>query len=139
MYNLSEYFKKARLERNLTQKQVADGIGISEQSYQRYEYGKVVPSANILLALANFFDVPLDFLVGRPPYDNWELVMQCRKELCEFIEDWYGIESTFTEHLPMSDFVRLFSALFARVAQDPETGHIAFYPSMQRTKIKLFD
>ena len=136
--NFSERIKLLRTSNNFTQKDVYTAIGVAPIVYQRYEYGRS-PSYENLLAIANFFDVPLDFLVGRPPYDNWELVMQCRKELCEFIEDWYGIKSVFTEHLPMSDFIRLFSALFARVAQDPETGHIAFYPSMQRTKIKLFD
>lgn len=65
MYNLSVQFKKIRIERNLTQKQVADGIGVAEQAYQRYEYGRTVPSALVLLALADYFDVSLDYLVGR--------------------------------------------------------------------------
>lgn len=65
MYNLSVQFKKIRIERNLTQKQVADGIGVAEQAYQRYEYGRTVPSALVLLALAGYFDVSLDYLVGR--------------------------------------------------------------------------
>ena len=62
---LNEAFKRCRQMRNFTQKQIADGIGISEQAYQRYEYGKVVPSALVLVDLANFMDVSLDYLVGR--------------------------------------------------------------------------
>lgn len=65
MVNLGIYFKKIRIEKNLTQKQVADGIGIAEQAYQRYEYGRTVPSAFVLIALADYFDVSLDYLVGR--------------------------------------------------------------------------
>ena len=65
MAELSAQFKKIRTEKGLTQKQVADGIGITEQAYQRYEYGKTVPSALVLIALADFFDVSLDYLVGR--------------------------------------------------------------------------
>lgn len=65
MYDLSAQFKKIRKEKNLTQKQVAVGVGISEQAYQRYEYGRIVPSALMLIALADYFDVSLDYLVGR--------------------------------------------------------------------------
>lgn len=62
---LSEAFKRSRKLKKATQKQVADGIGISQQAYQRYECGKVVPSALVLIDLANFLDVSLDYLVGR--------------------------------------------------------------------------
>lgn len=65
MVNLAAQFKKVRTERNLTQKQTAEGIGVTEQAYQRYEYGKVVPSATVLIALADYFDVSLDYLCGR--------------------------------------------------------------------------
>ena len=65
MVNLAAQFKKVRTERNLTQKQTAEGIGVTEQAYQRYEYGKVVPSATVLIALADFYDVSLDYLCGR--------------------------------------------------------------------------
>lgn len=65
MYDLGSRFKTVRKEKDLTQKQVADGIGVPERQYQNYEYGKHTPSALILIALADFFDVSLDYLVGR--------------------------------------------------------------------------
>lgn len=76
MHNLATQLKKIRLEKNLTQKQVAEGIDITEQSYQRYEYGRVVPSAAILIALAQYFDVPLDYLAGNGIFANWEDVIE---------------------------------------------------------------
>lgn len=54
-----------RKSRNLTQKQVYEAIGMSAIGYQRYEYGDREPSFQKLLALANYFDVSLDYLVGR--------------------------------------------------------------------------
>lgn len=65
MHDLAARFKRARIASKLTQKQVAEGIGVTEQAYQRYEYGKVVPSALVLIALADFYDVSLDYLCGR--------------------------------------------------------------------------
>lgn len=71
MVELAKQFKKVRMENHRTQKQAAEALGISEQAYQKYEYGKVVPSALVLIALADYFDVSLDYLVGRS--DNPEI------------------------------------------------------------------
>ena len=65
MDNLGAQLKSFRQSQGFTQKQVAEGIGIAEQAYQRYEYGKIVPSALVLIAIADFYKVPLDDLVGR--------------------------------------------------------------------------
>jgi transcriptional regulator with XRE-family HTH domain len=65
VYNLGARFKKVRVEKGCTQKQVAEGIGITDRQYQYYEYGKQTPSALILCALADYFDVSLDYLTGR--------------------------------------------------------------------------
>ena len=62
---LSDAFKRFRKYAKITQKQAAQDAGVGERLYQSYEYGKVVPSATVLIALADFFDVSLDYLVGR--------------------------------------------------------------------------
>jgi len=54
-----------RKERHLTQKQVAEGTHITEIAVQNYESGRRKPSYDILIALADFFDVSLDYLVER--------------------------------------------------------------------------
>jgi transcriptional regulator with XRE-family HTH domain len=54
-----------RKERGLSQKQVADEAGISEVGYRFLEKGHSKPSFDMLIALADFFDVSLDYLVGR--------------------------------------------------------------------------
>lgn len=54
-----------RKSRNLTQKQVYESIGMSALGYQRYEYGDRRPGIDKLIALADYFDVSLDYLVGR--------------------------------------------------------------------------
>ena len=50
---------------NLTQQQVADALGISRVNYTRYENNTVNPDFDTLVALADFFDVTLDFLFNR--------------------------------------------------------------------------
>ena len=61
----SERLIELRKARNLTQKQVYEGIGMSMLGYQRYEYGEREPSYQKLIALADYFDVSLDYRCGR--------------------------------------------------------------------------
>ena len=62
---IGESFKRFRKEFNLTQSNVADKLGILQQSYYKYETDKVKPSAEIILDLANAYDVSADYLLGR--------------------------------------------------------------------------
>lgn len=54
-----------RKARHLTQKQVAEGVNITEVAIQNYEAGRRKPNYDILIALADYFDVSIDYLVGR--------------------------------------------------------------------------
>lgn len=63
--NLNEALKRCRKLRKATQKQAASAAGVSVGMYQFYEYGRNEPTAGVLIALADFFDVSLDYLVGR--------------------------------------------------------------------------
>lgn len=60
---IAESLKRFRKNRGLTQKQVAAVLGTSQQTYQAYE-GKSVPSASIIVKLANHYKVSADYLLG---------------------------------------------------------------------------
>lgn len=61
---LSDALRRFRQDFGLTQKQVASAAGVTEQVYQQYEYGKVVPRVSILIRLSETFNVSLDYLAG---------------------------------------------------------------------------
>lgn len=63
--SLPDALRRFRKLRKVTQKQAASAAGVAERVYQSYEYGKVVPAVTVLIALADYFDVSLDYLVGR--------------------------------------------------------------------------
>lgn len=65
MSQLSDALKRFRKEYKVTQKHAAEISGVAERVFQSYEYGKVVPTISVLIRLADFFDVSLDYLVGR--------------------------------------------------------------------------
>lgn len=57
--------KFLRKEQKLTQKTVADNIGIAQQTYAGYESGKHEPSIEIAIRLAEFYGLSLDYITGR--------------------------------------------------------------------------
>lgn len=63
--SLSEALRRFRKSVKITQKQAAEVAGVAERVYQSYEYGKVIPTATVLIAIADYFDVSLDYLCGR--------------------------------------------------------------------------
>ena len=62
---IGDSFKRFRQEKGLTQQQVAKALDIQKSAYQRYERGKVVPAATVIINLADFFNVSADYLLGR--------------------------------------------------------------------------
>ncbi len=57
--------KALRTKRGISQQALADAMGISQQSVNRYENHKVEPDIALLISMANYFEVSVDFLVGR--------------------------------------------------------------------------
>ena len=62
---LAERLKQCRKAKGLTQKEVAIHCDITEKAYQNYERMTREPKLEILLKIADMFDVSLDYLVGR--------------------------------------------------------------------------
>lgn len=61
---IGERIKKFRKERDLTQEEVASHLGISFQAISKWERGDGYPDISTLPALANYFQVTVDELIG---------------------------------------------------------------------------
>ena len=59
--------KELRTKRGLSQKEVSDALPCSVTVYSRYETGAREPSIDVLIRLADFYQITLDELVGRAP------------------------------------------------------------------------
>ncbi|MGM9636520.1 MAG: helix-turn-helix domain-containing protein [Eubacteriales bacterium] len=61
---ISENIRKYRRERNITQEQMAQAIGISPQSVSKWECGDGYPDITLLPRIANYFGITIDTLMG---------------------------------------------------------------------------
>lgn len=65
MVSFAERLQEIRLQRKMTQKEVAEQLKMTERSYQHYEGGTRRPNYEGLVALADLLDVSTDYLLGR--------------------------------------------------------------------------
>lgn len=61
----SERLKLCRENKRWKQREVADAVGVNLRTYQGYEGGRSEPKYETLVALADFFEVSVDYLLGR--------------------------------------------------------------------------
>jgi len=87
--------RKLRKEQNLTQKQIADKLGVNRATVAGYETKGMEPGYNTLNKLAEMFNVSADYLLGRTnqrqPYDNDEKIDKIKEALSEdqdLLEFW---------------------------------------------------
>ena len=57
--------KELRNEKKIKQKEMAEFLGCTDRNYQKMAYGEINVPALTLIKLADYFDVSLDYLVGR--------------------------------------------------------------------------
>ena len=65
-----ERILKLLSDRNITQKQLADGINVSTGNISDWKSGRAKPSIEVLSRIADFFNVSVDYLVGRTEIPN---------------------------------------------------------------------
>lgn len=60
-----ERIRTLRLEHDLSQAQVAQAIHVSQRAYSHYETGTRSIPVEILIALCDYYQVSVDYIVGR--------------------------------------------------------------------------
>lgn len=88
----SERIKKLREENNISQIDLAEYLGISQQALSKWENGKNEPDNDSLIKIAKYFNVSTDYLLGNSesrsniqPYENEleKVLFSKAKELSE--------------------------------------------------------
>ena len=57
--------KKLRESRRIYQREIAEALGVTTRAYQFYESGRSEPKIKTLIAIADYYRVSIDYLVGR--------------------------------------------------------------------------
>ena len=57
--------KSIREDRDIKQKDLAAYLNVSQNTYSQYETGIISLTADVLIKLADFYDVSIDYLLDR--------------------------------------------------------------------------
>lgn len=68
MKKFAERLKEIRLEKNVTRKSLALNLEVSERLISYWENDERECSFEMLIKIAEFFDVSIDYLLGRTEY-----------------------------------------------------------------------
>ena len=78
--------RKLRIDAKLTQQQLADVLGTTQQSINKYENHDVEPDISALIILADYFHTTIDYLVGHTTDQT---------KMLELNEDEYSLIQNF--------------------------------------------
>ena len=85
MLYLSQNIKRFRLQKNLTQEELADFLHLTPQSVSKWERGETLPDVTLLPALANVFETSVDLLLGMDTIRAAETKYAIHKEANEYM------------------------------------------------------
>ncbi len=86
MNGFAEIFKYLRLREGLTQKEMADRLGIAKSTVSMYENGNREPDFELLEQIADYFNVDMNFLLGKDKDERYfldEKTTQIAQEIFE--------------------------------------------------------
>src|SRR6056297_3811948 len=70
MYLFSSRLRSLRKVNSITQTELSISLGYSRSTIAKYETGNRLPSGQFLMELADYFEVSLDYLLGRTNIKN---------------------------------------------------------------------
>lgn len=94
-----DIFKRLRIEKGMSQDQLSKAIGVSRSAIGMYEQGKREPDFETLEVIADFFNVNMDYLLGRSNIQTPQL----KKQIKDYVMVFDDVEIELLEALRKSD------------------------------------
>jgi len=83
--NFSDKLKTLRKQKNLTQEQIAETLGVSCQAISKWETSSSYPDISLLPIIADYFGVSVDYLLGHDTSKQKEEI----NTICAYVEELF--------------------------------------------------
>lgn len=136
MSTFSNNLKTLRKLNSVSQKKLAQVLGISENSYQRYEYSTREPDIDTIKKIAEYFEISIDFLMGHGIFSNWNTITMYQNEILHAISDWYP---SLTQKIPAPwgtmELIRLLPITLHSININEDTNTITISPLFEEANV----
>ncbi len=129
-----------RKKAKLSQTQMGEIAGISQFAISKIEKGERAVSIEVLFALANYFKVPVDYLIGQGLYGKEDIIEQHFSEIIKISKDWFSgyFNDSFWDMLSAVDIItkiQILSDLYKDISIDTD-GTLVLYPNIPKKEEK---
>ena len=107
--------KELREEKNISQLELAKKLNLTQQSISLYEKGDREPSIDVLKSIANFFNVSLDYLLGKSDIRNYD------EDEKEFLFAFHKETEGMTDE-EIKDALRFYKEMKNRIKEEKKDG-----------------
>ena len=97
--NLGKNILEYRKQKDVTQEDIAAELGVTAAAVSKWENGYTLPDVLMLCALADYFQVSTDELLGRNPKPFCAAIATCSLELGEKIRTLLKQYRIYTKHI----------------------------------------
>lgn len=98
---------------DITPSRAANAIGFNRATVTTWKNTGNTPKGDLLIKIAKYFDVPIDFLLGLQPFNNWDVINANRKQLIDasgidskLLSTLWGIDSSSPETASLVAFIK---------------------------------
>ena len=126
----NERLNFVRKRSKITQKSVSSPLGVTLRTYQRYEEGTIEPPLSTVSAIAEYFDIPADCLLGNGFFANWEDVLMYKDSILSSLSRLFPnlLEKLDLYKLSEKQLARILPAILVKVTFNREFNTITLYP-----------
>lgn len=112
--NFSENLKKIRKEKNLSQEQIAEQLGVSRQSVSKWESNQAYPEMDKMLQLCQMFNLNIDDLLNQD-IKEVNTSKQAKNNVNKFIDDFFDYITKTVDMFSSMKFKQKIKCLFEQV------------------------
>ena len=84
---IGQFIKSIRKEKNLTQREVAEKLGISEKTVSKWETGNGLPEVSLMLPLCELLEISVNELLSGDRLDEKQYFEKAEQNIMSLIEE----------------------------------------------------